>query len=269
MQPTHVLTSIAVSAAMVALVTNPAAAQQWETSCDTHRDNGDRARHCEVKSLTLTPHAGGLRVKGGPNGGILVKGWDQNEIAVHVVVVAHARTDERARAMVSQIQIEADRGNLGADGPSGARGENWSASYEIYVPRSHDLDLDTKNGGVQVSGVRGKMELATVNGGVHLTDLGGDVRARAKNGGLHIELSGSRWEGAGLDAEIRNGGITMGLPKGYSARLETGTTNGGLHIDFPVTVQGRVTKRLSVTLGDGGPPIRAITTNGGVHIERR
>ena len=269
MRPMHALTTIAISAAMVALVTNPAPAQQWETNCDTHRENGDRARHCEVKSLTLTPHAGGLRVEGGPNGGILVKGWDQNEIAVRVVVVAHARTDERARAMVSQVQIEADRGVLGTDGPSGRRGEHWSASYEIYVPRSHDLNLDTKNGGVRVSGVRGKMELATVNGGVHISDLGGDVRARAKNGGLHIELSGSRWEGAGLDAETRNGGITMGVPTGYSARLEIGTTNGGLHIDFPVTVQGRVTKRLSVTLGDGGPPIRAITTNGGVHLERR
>ena len=269
MRPMHALTTIANSAAMVALSTNPAPAQQWDTNCNTPRENGDRARHCEVKSLTLTPHAGGLRVTGGPNGGILVKGWDQDEIAVRVVVVAHARTDEVARALVSQVQIEADRGVLGADGPSGRQGEHWSASYEIYVPRSHDLDLDTKNGGVQVSGVLGKMELATVNGGVHLNDLGGDVRARAKNGGLHIELSGSRWEGAGLDAETRNGGITMGVPKGYSARLETGTTNGGLHIDFPVTVQGRVTKRLSATLGDGGPAIRAITTNGGVHIERR
>ena len=75
--------------------------------------------------------------------------------------------------------------------------------------------------------------------------------------------------GAGLDAETKNGGVTLAVPSDYSARLETGTTNGGLDIDFPVTVQGRVTKRLSVTLGDGGPPIRAITTNGGVHIERR
>jgi hypothetical protein len=221
-----------------------------------------------VKSLTLSPHGRGLRVDGG-NGGIHVKGWDQNEIAVRVVVVGHARTEERARAMVSQVQIDGDRGVLGADGPSTRNNEHWSASYEIYVPRSHDLDLDTKNGGVHVSGVRGKMELATVNGGLHLSDLGGDVRARGKNGGLHIELSGSSWEGAGLDAETRNGGITMGVPEEYSAQLETGTTNGGLHIDFPITVQGRVTKRLSATLGDGGPTIRAITTNGGVHIERR
>ncbi|HSM16280.1 MAG TPA: hypothetical protein VK845_04680, partial [Gemmatimonadales bacterium] len=74
---------------------------------------------------------------------------------------------------------------------------------------------------------------------------------------------------AGLDAQTRNGGVSLTMPDGYSARLETGTTNGGLEIDFPVMVQGRVTKRLSVTLGDGGPPIRAMTTNGGVHIERR
>ena len=253
------------------LLTLPASAlagQQWRTSCEGHARNDDRGRHCLVKDLTLSP-TGSLEVDAGPNGGIQVSGWDRDQIAVRVVVVGHARTDERARALAAEVRIDADRGSIRAKGPSTGRNENWSASYEIYLPRSQDLDLETTNGGVEVSDVRGKMALATVNGGVHLRDLGGDVRARTTNGGLHIELSGSRWQGAGLDAQTRNGGVSLTMPDGYSARLETGTTNGGLEIDFPVMVQGRVTKRLSVTLGDGGPPIRAMTTNGGVHIERR
>jgi len=254
-----------------AFLTLPApalAGQQWRTSCEDHARNDDRGRHCLVKDLTLSP-TGSLEVNAGPNGGIQVTGWDRDQIAVRVVVVGHARTDERARALAAEVRIDADRGSIRAKGPSTGRNENWSASYEIYLPRSQDLDLETTNGGVEVSDVRGKMALATVNGGIHLRDLGGDVRARTTNGGLHIELSGSRWQGAGLDAQTRNGGVSLTMPDGYSARLETGTTNGGLEIDFPVMVQGRVEKRLSVTLGDGGPPIRAMTTNGGVHIERR
>jgi hypothetical protein len=255
-------------AVLLTLSASAATAQQWQTRCEGHERRDDRGRHCLVKDLTLSP-TGSLEVDAGPNGGVQVSGWDRNHIAVRVVVVGRAKTGERAQALASEVRIEADRGSIRAKGPSTGRNENWSASYEIYVPRSQNLDLETKNGGIEVNDVRGKMGLATVNGGVHLSNLGGDVQARTTNGGLHIELSGSRWEGAGLDAQTKNGGVSLTMPEGYSARLETGTTNGGLEIDFPVMVQGRVTRRLSVTLGDGGPLIRAMTTNGGVHIERR
>ena len=82
-------------------------------------------------------------------------------------------------------------------------------------------------------------------------------------------MDGDRWAGEGLDVETTNGGIELVLPEGFSAELETGTVNGGLDIDFPVTVQGRIGRRLTTTLGQGGPRIRAFTTNGGVSIVRR
>jgi hypothetical protein len=61
----------------------------------------------------------------------------------------------------------------------------------------------------------------------------------------------------------------MTVPDNYSAVLDTGTVNGRLSIDFPVTVQGTLTRRLTTTLGAGGARIRAVTTNGGVTIRRR
>ena len=50
---------------------------------------------------------------------------------------------------------------------------------------------------------------------------------------------------------------------------ETSTVNGGVRIDFPVRVQGRLDRELSTDLGMGGPTVRAVTTNGGVQIKRR
>ena len=38
----------------------------------------------------------------------------------------------------------------------------------------------------------------------------------------------------------------MSVPENYSAHLETGTVNGHLSIDFPVTVQGRISRELAV-----------------------
>jgi hypothetical protein len=65
-----------------------------------------------------------------------------------------------------------------------------------------------------------------------------------------------------------NGGVHLLIPSSYSAQLETGTTNGGIDIDFPVTVRGRIGRRITTELGRGGPLIRAITTNGGVDVRR-
>jgi hypothetical protein len=39
-------------------------------------------------------------------------------------------------------------------------------------------------------------------------------------------------------------------------------------VDFPVNVQGRLTKQVAFDLGSGGATIKAMTTNGGVHLKR-
>jgi hypothetical protein len=61
----------------------------------------------------------------------------------------------------------------------------------------------------------------------------------------------------------------MTMPEHYSAALETATVNGRISIDFPITVQGRIGRELTTTLGSGGAKIRAVTTNGGVSIRRK
>jgi len=62
--------------------------------------------------------------------------------------------------------------------------------------------------------------------------------------------------------------VRLLVPDGYSARLETGTVNGGIRTDIPVTLSGNISRRISLTLGSGGAPVRAMTTNGGVIIQR-
>jgi len=116
------------------------------------------------------------------------------------------------------------------------------------------------------------MQLDVQNGPLSLQHVGGDVRARAQNGPLHVELAGTRWEGAGLDASTQNGPLVIEIPEDYNAELETGTVNGPMEIGFPVTVQGRIggggNRRLTTRLGQGGPPIRAVTTNGPAVLRR-
>jgi DUF4097 and DUF4098 domain-containing protein YvlB len=147
-------------------------------------------------------------------------------------------------------------------------------SWRIAVPRRTDLDVRTSNGGAGAAGVVGRLRLATSNGGITLDSVGGDVVARSSNGGVHATLAGRAWEGggladAGLDLHSSNGGAVLRVPAGYSARVTVGTNNGRLAVDFPVTVQGRLDpRRLELTLGRGGAPVRVTTSNGGARLAR-
>ncbi|MEO7970906.1 MAG: DUF4097 family beta strand repeat-containing protein [bacterium] len=223
--------------------------------------------HCEIKEQTL-PAAGAISVDGRQNGGVSVKGWDRNEILARARVQTAAPTQAEADALAQQITIETAGAKIFANGPENRRDYYWSVSYEVFVPRRSDLSLTAHNGGISISDVQGRLDFMTSNGGVALRRVGGTVHGGTTNGGLSIELAGDRWEGEEMDVKTTNGGISMSLPENYSAHLETGTVNGNLSIDFPVTVQGRITRELAVNLGSGGPTIRAMTTNGGVRVKR-
>jgi DUF4097 and DUF4098 domain-containing protein YvlB len=86
---------------------------------------------------------------------------------------------------------------------------------------------------------------------------------------MNVELAGSRWDGDQLNVSATNGGVALSIPENYSARLEAGTVNGRVSVDYPAAVQGRIEREMSITLGGGGPLIRATTTNGGVSVKRR
>jgi hypothetical protein len=249
-----------------------AAAQEWRVVpgddwCLDNDGDGNRGRFCEVREATLRP-SGEVSVDATPNGGIWVTGGDGGAIRVRAKVLAIARSDEAAREMASQVHVRTS-GTISAEGPDTRSREWWTVSYRLTVPARTDLDLRSHNGGITLTGVRGRTEFQTTNGGVKIADAGGSLRGRTTNGGVKVALSGSSWDGEGLDVTTTNGGVVLEVPADYNAHLETGTVNGGVHMDFPVRVQGRLGRDLSTDLGSGGPTIRAKTTNGGVNVRRR
>lgn len=241
--------------------------QERGLTCNDHWN--DRPSHCEIREQTLPATGSAINVDGGQNGGVSVKGWDRGEILVRARVQAQANSEAEARDLASQIRIETGGARIHAEGLSSRDERNWSVSYEVFVPRQSDLSLKSHNGGISISEVRGRIEFDAHNGGVSLNQLGGSVRGQTTNGGLSVNLSGDRWNGEGLDVKTTNGGVNVVMPENYSAHLETSTVNGGLNLGFPVTVQGRITKDLSVDLGSGGATLRVVTTNSGVSIKRK
>ena len=242
-------------------------AQRWLQNCQNNWER-DRAQFCELRSFTLRPQSK-LSVDGRENGGVSFHGWDRNEIKIIALIQANATDENEAAAVAKQITVSTDGGRIRADGPAFQRRGWWSVSYEIYVPRHSNLEAVTMNGGVAAKSVEGDLDFQATNGGIHIEDVAGDVHGETTNGGLSASLSGSSWRGRGLDLRTTNGGVDLTIPRAYNAHLETGTSNGGMRIDFPITVQGLIGKRIQTQLGSGGPTVRVVTTNGGVRVTQR
>ncbi|MFL5464289.1 MAG: DUF4097 family beta strand repeat-containing protein [Gemmatimonadaceae bacterium] len=242
-------------------------ADRWRDNCERGWNNG-RARFCELRTYTISP-APRISVDGGDNGGVAFMGENRRDVRVVARVQASADDDATAREIARQIRVFTDGGRIRSEGPEHRDHNSWSVSYDVYVPNQSNLEANTENGGISVDDVRGEMNFEATNGGIHVSDVGGNVRARTTNGGVVANLSGSSWQGQGLDLRTTNGGATVYVPRGYNAQLETGTTNGGMRVDFPITVRGSLSRRISTQLGSGGPLVRVVTTNGGVHIAER
>lgn len=260
--------SLVLSALLVASAVNA----QDRTECDDNNGwgwgwrGGPRGHACEVRELTV-PATGTLSVDAGQNGSIGVTGENRRDVQVRARVQAWANDEAEAERIAAAVTIRSD-GVLRAEGLNRGGRTGWSVSFELLVPREIDLALETHNGGITIANVRGDLEFEATNGGISLDGVAGNVRGRTTNGGVDATLAGDTWEGAGLDLTTTNGGVRLRIPDDYSARLETGTVHGGIDVDFPVTVQGRIGREFSTTLGKGGPLVRVATTNGGVRISR-
>jgi hypothetical protein len=243
-------------------------AEDWLANC--RRDDHDRPRVCELRELGFRPMGRPVAIETGPNGGVVVTGWDRDSVHVRAVVQAQAHNDRDAAGLLREVRVGVESNRVSADGPRTGSGESWSVSVEVFVPLRTDLTAETVNGPVAVEDVAGRLDLSTTNGPLTLSGLGGIVRARTTNGPVTVSLTGVRWDGEGLDAETSNGPVRLSIPASYSARLETGTVNGPLSIDFPIVMQGRISmRRITTNLGQGGAPIRAVTTNGPVVVVRQ
>lgn len=235
--------------------------------------NDDRRSEtfCEVRELTpgrLTS----LEATGNPNGSIRVTGGSRQDVRIQARVVAHGDSMDEARAMAKDVRIAVEGGRLVTGGPNTRGRRYWQVSYRIETPRNIDLTMDTANGSLDISNVNGRVRATSSNGSVRLSEMAGDVQARTSNGSVNVTLSGTTWEGAGLEATTSNGSVRAEVPDNYNARLVASTSNGGLNIDFPVTIQGRISGRnptIDAPIGKGGPTIRLESSNGSISVRRR
>jgi hypothetical protein len=173
-----------------------------------------------------------LKVEVPTHSGANVRGTDRNDFEVLVCKAA-----ETAEGLAS-IKVSQTNGTLTVHGPSG---EDWVGYLLIAAPRSAAIEVSATNGPLAFSGLAGHvvarsqngpisvrnssgdLDLSAENGPIDVRGGGGRMRVSTENGPIGVSLSGSEWNGAGLEGHAVNGPIHLDIPSGYrsTAVVET------------------------------------------------
>jgi DUF4097 and DUF4098 domain-containing protein YvlB len=211
------------------------------------------------------------------NGKIDVQPSDGNTVQVVAIKKAKGPSPEAAKAALERIQIvdEASAGRVKIEtkvGPSGggmfSRG-GLQVEYRVRVPAGAEVKVETVNGGIEVTGLTGRINAETTNGGVQARDVAGTLVASTTNGGLDIDLA--RMPEGGVKLECTNGGIKVRLPRDAKATISARISNGGISADGLVieTTGDQSRRRLEGRLNGGGPRLEIEGTNGGITLNGR
>jgi hypothetical protein len=170
-----------------------------------------------------------LELNATDRGQIRVRGWDHADYSVETCKVAVADTRGAADQLVRGIAVTHTAGRLAYSGPADESAE-WTVVFLVHAPRDASLDLEAKNGPIDVRGVNGTVKLRATNGPIAIADCGGVVEAHTTNG--PIAFTGDRGE---VHLNAQNGPIAVKLPQETwnGSRLEARTINGPLAVSMP------------------------------------
>lgn len=235
------------------------------------------------EQLTIPVSGRPLHVEVGTHGGIYVQGGEAAEFSVLACKATRpgAGAEERLRELVLQHPA----GQLRVEGPDD---DSWAALI-IRAPQDSSLELEATNGPLSVYNFSGKISAQSVNGPISAAqfqgefqakaengpitfeDSGGDLRLQARNGPITVELTGSRWQGQGLEGRTENGPITVRLPAGYqSGVLVEGSGYSPMHCDADVCGPAQRTwdnRARRIQFGEAPAVVRLYTVNGPVTVE--
>ncbi len=245
---------------------------------------GEIARDEEVQNVAASAQV--LAVSGHQNGPVYVSGADRNDYQITLCKFAVAETGDDARNKLAEMSLTVGNGRVGVKGPTD---NGYLAYLLVETPREARLSVNTmngpltlrslsgqitartQNGPLSVTQVSGEVDVQATNGPVSLNEGGGHMRVVTQNGPLSVSLSGTDWQGAGLEASTQNGPLHLDVPDNYRSGVLVDITGGGpFHCSSNACRNAQRDwddNRRSLRFGtDPNPIVRVTTGNGPVSI---
>lgn len=290
--------AVALALALGSAAAPEAAAQRHMRTSSTNNSPAESCSDLDVRfdeeraimkseQQTLTKaQAPVLRVQAETNGGVELRGWDQNTYSVTTCKFA-APPQGDAEVVFSQIHTSISGGEVSASGPG--HHDRWSVFFLIRTPRGANINLEAHNGPISTYGVNGTLTAHAVNGPISLKDFSGEgdveaqngpisvygshgnIKIRTQNGPISIHVDETKWDGAGLTADAENGPVSLHVPAGFqTAFLVESRGHGPVSCSASICGDARKTwddeDRRKIEFGSGSPIIHLSSYNGPVSV---
>jgi hypothetical protein len=252
---------------------------------DLHVNMNGRQSIMQSEQRTVTrAEASTLRVRASSNGGVQVEGGSPDSYAV--TLCKFAEPGSGAESLLSQVHISFQNGELSVSGPH--QTNDWSDFLLIRAPKAADMDLHVNNGPLTIRGVDGTLKVRAENGPVTVHDCSGELDLRShngpvtlsgnsgkqsistENGPVTLSLSGTTWNGSGLEAHATNGPLTLEIPSHYqSGVILESEGHSPFQCRAAACSEGRKTwddDRKRIEFGSGPTLVRLTTANGPVTV---
>uniref|UniRef100_UPI0040483993 DUF4097 family beta strand repeat-containing protein n=1 Tax=Roseivirga sp. TaxID=1964215 RepID=UPI0040483993 len=164
--------------------------------------------------------------------------------------------------------------------------EGWGnrVDFEIQIPAGFDISAETyNNGNIEITGIKGEMNVESYNGPITLKDISGSVSASTYNGQVLVTFK-EVTPNAPMIFSTYNGNIDLTVPAGtkFSTKMKT---NREIYTDFegfnlkptaPKTERSKEGNGYSLkyenwvegTLNGGGAEVMMETHNGNIYIRK-
>jgi bifunctional DNA-binding transcriptional regulator/antitoxin component of YhaV-PrlF toxin-antitoxin module len=265
-----------VRAAALVLPLAMAGASVASTGCDLAMHHYSEKQTAEWRKTYDLKPGGRIEIRN-VNGKIEVQPAAGNSVEVVAEKSAAGASVDAAKEALAGIQIQDTASpdeirivtKVSRTGGGFFGGGNQVVHYTVKVPLSAEAIFSTVNGGVEISGLKGRVTAEATNGGVKARDISGPIDASTTNGGVDVELA--EVADSGVKLGCVNGGIELKLPSTAKANISARVTNGGINASgLPIETVGESSKRrLEGRLNGGGPQIELSGTNGGIRIASR
>ena len=198
----------------------------------------------------------------------------RRRVSISYEIVVPADTEVEAKAgsgsikvanIATSVEVRSGSGRLRLNDIGGAvKAESGSGSIRAEGVAGA-FTASAGSGGIYLSQTGpGDVNVSTGSGGIELTGIVGALKASAGSGRIRVDgqQTGDWKLGAG------SGSVRIGLPDDAAFTLDAETGSGGIDVEHPLTVEGRISRRhLRGEVRGGGHELRINTGSGGIHID--
>ena len=236
-------------------------------------------------------YGGTLTIVGPPQGSIAIEGWQKNEVEISADIEWQANTEQDLTLLAAVdnfvLDEDADHLRIVTTGthdkvfmrriakrfPKTLLGMPWRIDYRIKVPAVTDLEINTGNGPLRLAGVEGAMRITALESDATLTLTGGSVMLTVGRGSIKLDVPTRSWRGAGIEARLALGELTVGLPAGFNADIDADILRtGAIANAYPGLVPreraGSTPRSLKASTGSGGATLSFTVGDGTISIKQ-